>query len=65
MRPLLTSNMTDFLVEGVCTMGTCGLGNIAFPTVTAETLAEVVAAQQTTLSDILSADDLITIPEIW
>lgn len=66
--------MTDFLFEvstdqrstsvSVCTMGACGLGDAAFPTVTAGTLAEIVAAQPTILSDIFGADDLI-IPQIW
>ena len=67
-------NITVFLTEGVkrsidyeriYTMGMRGLGDEASPTITAELLAEIVAAQQEILSDVFGTDDLINIPQLW
>lgn len=51
--------------ESVFTMGMRGLGDTASPTITAESLAEIVKAQQQILGEVFNTTDVSDIPQMW
>lgn len=51
--------------ETVYTMGMRGLGDNASPTITAESLEEIVNAQQQILSEVFNTSDVSNIPQMW
>lgn len=67
-------NITEFFREGakrskeydsLYTLGMRGLGDNASPTITAESLGDIVAAQQKILSEVFNVTDTSSIPQMW
>ncbi|KAF9883989.1 hypothetical protein FE257_002430 [Aspergillus nanangensis] len=67
-------NITQFFKEGaerskqydsLYTLGMRGLGDTASPSITPQSLGEIVAAQQQILSDVFNVTDVSSIPQMW
>ncbi|KAI9924058.1 hypothetical protein ASPWEDRAFT_26340 [Aspergillus wentii DTO 134E9] len=67
-------NITEFFREGaqrskpyesLYTLGMRGVGDTASPTITADSLKEIVSAQQQVLSEVFNTTNVSSIPQMW